>query len=283
MPSYQSSSVEAARKNVAARLREVRRDSGLKGHELAAFCGWNKSKVSRIENAITPPSDADIRAWCAGCGADDQAPDIIAASRTADSMYLEWKRLQRTGLRQLQESRVPLYEQTKLHRGYASHVMPGLFQTPAYASALLEAVGRFHRTPKDTAEAVAARMSRAEVLRKPGHRFTFLLEESVLRYQLGDAECMAGQLGHLLSIMSLPTVSLGVIPFATRDRGMWTLETFDVFDDQRVHVELLTAQVTLTAPGEVAMYVRAFGDLRGLAVYGAEARARVADALGALG
>ena len=128
MPQYQSSSVENARKAVAARLRETRLDSGLKGHELAARCGWQKSKVSRIENARTPPTDADIREWCAACEAGDQAADIIAASRTAASMYMEWKRLQRTGLRRLQESRIPLYERTKLHRGYASHVVPGLFE-----------------------------------------------------------------------------------------------------------------------------------------------------------
>ncbi|WP_328300049.1 helix-turn-helix transcriptional regulator [Streptomyces sp. NBC_00435] len=282
MPSYQSSSVENARKAVAARLREVRLDAGLKGHELAARCGWHKSKVSRIENAITPPSDADIRDWCAGCGADDQAPDIVATSRTADSMYLEWKRLQRTGLRRLQESRVPLYERTKLHRGYASHLVPGLFQTPAYAAALLSSISRFHGTPNDTAEAVDARMSRARVLHEGTHRFALLVEEAVLRYQVGDPETMAGQLGHLLSVMSLPAVSLGIIPFAARERGMWTLETFDIFDDQRVHVELLTAQVTLTAPGEVGMYVKAWGDLQKMTAYGAEARTLVTAAIDAL-
>ncbi|MEV0280028.1 helix-turn-helix transcriptional regulator [Streptomyces sp. NPDC050610] len=279
MPHYQSSSVETARKAVAERLREVRLDAELQGQELASRCGWHKSKVSRIENARTPPSDADIREWCAGCDADDQAADIIAASRSADSMYLEWKRLQRTGLRRLQESRIPLYERTKLHRGYASHVVPGLIQTPAYATALLSVIGRFHGTPDDTAEAVAARISRSNVLHGAGHRFTLLMEESVLRYQIGNAETMAGQLGHLLSVMSLPAVCLGVIPFAARERGMWTLEAFNVFDDERVHVELLTAQVTLTAPGEVAMYVKAFVDLRELAVYGAEARKLVAAAL----
>ncbi|PSJ25589.1 transcriptional regulator [Streptosporangium nondiastaticum] len=282
MPKYQSSSVEAARKAVAAKLREVRLDAGLTGHELAVRCGWNKSKSSRVENARTPPSDADIRAWCAACDADDQAADIIAASRTADSMYLEWKRLQRTGLRRLQESRIPLYERTKLHRGYASHVVPGLFQTPAYASALLSVIRRFHGTPDDTAEAVDARMARARVLQEAGHRFTLLIEESVLRYQVGDAETMAGQLGHLLSVMSLPAVSVGIIPFTAQSRGMWTLEGFNIFDDERVHVELLTAQVTVTAPGEVAMYVKAFSELRDLAVYGAPARAVVTAALDSL-
>ncbi|MFH8787459.1 helix-turn-helix domain-containing protein [Streptomyces roseoverticillatus] len=282
MPKYQSSSVEAARKAVAAKLREVRLDAGLTGHELAVRCGWNKSKSSRIENARTPPSDADIRTWCAACDADDQAADIIAASRSADSMYLEWKRLQRTGLRRLQESRIPLYERTKLHRGYASHVVPGLFQTPAYASALLSVIRRFHGTPDDTAEAVDARMARARVLQEAGHRFTLLIEESVLRYQIGDAETMAGQLGHLLSVMSLPAVSVGIIPFTAQGRGMWTLEGFNIFDDERVHVELLTAQVTVTAPGEVAMYVKAFSELRDLAVYGAPARAVVTAALDSL-
>ncbi|MEU5189326.1 helix-turn-helix transcriptional regulator [Streptomyces klenkii] len=282
MPTYQSSSVEAARKAVAAKLREVRLDAGLTGHELAVRCGWNKSKSSRIENARTPPSDADVRAWCAACDADGQAADIIAASRSADSMYLEWKRLQRTGLRRLQESRIPLYERTKLHRGYASHVVPGLFQTPAYASALLSVIRRFHGTPDDTAEAVDARMARARVLQEAGHRFTLLIEESVLRYQIGDAETMAGQLGHLLSVMSLPAVSVGIIPFTARSRGMWTLEGFNIFDDERVHVELLTAQVTVAAPGEVAMYVKAFSELRDLAVYGTPARAVVTAALDSL-
>jgi hypothetical protein len=197
-------------------------------------------------------------------------------------MYLEWKRLQHTGLRRLQEARIPLYQHTKLHRGYTSHVVPGLFQTPAYAAALLSSISRFHGTPNDTAEAVDARMDRARVLHEGTHRFALLVEESVLRYQVGNSAAMAGQLGHLLSIMSLPAVSLGIIPFAASERGMWTLETFDIFDDQRVHVELLTAQVTLTAPGEVGMYVKAWGDLQGLAVYGSEARALVAAALGAL-
>ena len=30
---------------------------------------------------------------------------------------------------------------------------------------------------------------------------------------------------------------------------MWTLEAFTVFDDTRVHIELLAAQVTVTYPG----------------------------------
>ena len=73
----------------------------------------------------------------------------------------------------------------------------------------------------------------------------------------------------------------GVIPSAAQ-RGMWPLEQFTVFDDNRVHVELLSAQVTVTVPSEIILYVRAFERLAGLAVYGDAARALIADAIAAL-
>ncbi len=66
-------------------------------------------------------------------------------------------------------------------------------------------------------------------------------------------------------------------------RPMWTLEAFTAFDDARVHVETLTAQVTVTAPGEVVVYLRAFDHLARLAVYGTDARALITSAINALG
>jgi hypothetical protein len=64
---------------------------------------------------------------------------------------------------------------------------------------------------------------------------------------------------------------------------MWPLETFNIFDDARVHVETLTAQVTVTVPGEIVVYLRAFDRLASLAVYGAEARVLITAAIAALG
>ena len=274
-----SSSVQRARQELADRLRELRLDAHLTARALSAVAGWHEAKTSRIESAKQAPSDADIRVWCRACRSDDQAADLIAASRAADSMYMEWRRLNRTGLRRLQESRLPLYERTRLFRVYCSTVVPGFLQTPGYAKALMSAITTFQGTPDDVADALEARMSRNRILGAAGHHFTMLIEESVLRYRLGDSEVMAGQLGHLLSAMSSTSVSLGVIPFSASGRQMWTLEAFTVFDDAQVHVELLAAQVTVTVPGEVILYLRAFDKLAELAVYGPEARAIIAAAL----
>jgi len=282
MPTSPSSSAQAARKALADRLGEIRRDAELTGRELAARAGWSTAKSSRIENAKTPPSDADIRAWCSACGADSQAADLIAAKRSADSMYVEWQRKQRTGLRRLQEETVPLFERTHRFRVYCSNVVPGLLQTDAYATALLTAITRFRRIPNDVPAAVEARMARSHVIRDGDHRFAVLLEEEVLHFRVGENEVMAGQLGYLLAVMALPAVSLGIIP-RTAPRRMWPIETFMVYDDRLAAVELLSADVTVSTPSEVETYVRAFTELAELAVYGPAARALITRAISSLG
>jgi hypothetical protein len=277
-----SSSVQRARQELADRLRDLRLDAGLSGRALSRAASWHEAKTSRIESAKQAPSDSDIRTWCEICRVAEQAADLIAASRAADSIYVDWKRLHRSGMRRVQETRRSLYEKTKVFKVYVSTVMPGFVQTPGYARALMSVITEFQQTPDDIDDAVRARISRNRILGSEGRRFTLLLEESVLRYQVGDAETMTAQLGHLLSCTALPGVRIGVIPFTAGSRSMWTLESFNVFDDARVHVETLTAAVTVTIPGEVVVYLRAFDRLAALAVYGAEARGLITNSIRAL-
>ncbi len=282
MPASPSSSAQAARAQVAQRLRELRSDAGITGGELAARCGWTHSKSSRIENARTPPTPEDIRRWCTACDAPGQAADLIAQSRDAESLYTEWRRRVRAGLRQLQDSYVALYQATETFRVYSPTLVPGLLQTEGYARALLSKNARFLDVPDDGPSAAAARLERSRIIHERGRRFVFAVEESTLYYRLGDADAMAAQLGHLLTAGALPAVSLGIIPAGTEDREIWPQEVFHIHDDTLVLVELLTAQVKVTQPSEVALYLKAFEQLRSMAVYGAEARALVVKAIDAL-
>jgi transcriptional regulator with XRE-family HTH domain len=282
MPISPSSSAQAARENLARHLRDLRRNADLTVTELALRCNWHHAKTSRIENARTPPSPTDIRLWCRATDATDQAPDLIAASQHAESLYREWRQRVRSGLKKLQDSYVELYRSTELLRVYSPVLIPGLLQTEGYAKALLSLNARFLDVPDDGAEAAAARVQRSQVIHEPGHRFVFVIEEAVLYYQLGDADAMAAQLGYLLTAGALPQVSFGIIPTLTRERVLWPQETFDVHDNTLVSVELLSAEVNVTQPSEIALYVKAFEQLRSMAVYGADARALIVKAIEAL-
>jgi transcriptional regulator with XRE-family HTH domain len=277
-----SSSVQRAREQLAERLRDIRLDARLTARALSAAAGWHEAKTSRIESAKQAPSEEDIRTWCRACDAERAIPDLIAASRSAESMYIEWRRLQPAGMRRDQENRVPLWERTKVLKAYVGTVVPGFLQTPEYATALLSAVGAFHGTPDDVTDAVAIRMQRKRLVQSGNQRFAAVLEEAVLRQVVGDAQVMNGQLGYLLEATAYPAVSLGVIPFAATGRPVWPLEAFTVFDDARVYIELLSAQVTVTTPSEIVLYARAFEKLAELAVYGDDARARISAAIHAL-
>jgi transcriptional regulator with XRE-family HTH domain len=143
MPIPPSSSAQAARKVVALRLRDLRRNAGLTVVELAGRCGWHHSKTSRIENTVTAPTAKDIRAWTNACEAVDQAEDLVTQSLNAESMYCEWRYQVRRGMKQLQDSVVQFFHQTELFRVYSSTMVPGLLQTKGYAAALLGSIARF--------------------------------------------------------------------------------------------------------------------------------------------
>jgi transcriptional regulator with XRE-family HTH domain len=206
-----SSSAQQARQILADRLRELRVDAGLTATELAVRAGWERTKVSKIEHATRPPSAEAIRIWCRVCGAEDQAGDLIASLRAAEGMWIEWRRMERTGLRLAQEGILPVYERTRQFRAYSSWMLPGLIQTEGYTRAVLRAYQERRGLPDDVEEAVAVRMARQRLLRRGGRVASFVIEEPVLTTGSGGPEVMAGQLAHLAEVTRWPAVSLGSI------------------------------------------------------------------------
>lgn len=283
-PSSPVSSVQQAKAALGLRLREIRKDHGITGRALAAAAGWHESKASRIENGRTPPSDEDIRTYTRLCSAEGQTRDLIATARGIDGMYVEWRRIEQAGLGRVQESVRPLFERTRHFRIYQSWVVPGLLQTPDYTREMLKTVVALRGAPDDDVEdAVTARVARQHVLRSGRRRFAVLVEEWVLRSVTGDTQIMAGQLGHLIVAASLPSVSLGVVPMGIARGVAWPTESFTMYDDVRVSVELVSANLTVTQPREISEYERTFVELSKLAVYGYAARKLITAAIEALG
>ncbi len=282
MPTNPSSSARQAQEALGGRLRELRKDAGLTARALAAATGQHYTRVSKIEHGVQAPDDADIRAWCRACGADEQVPDLVATLRAVESAYLEFRRQSRAGMKRVLGAHTRRrYERTTLFRIYEHNVVPGLFQTSAYCAAMLSFWIGFLGTSNDLDEAVAVRMDRQQVLYRRDKRFHVVLEEQALRTWFGTAEVQLGQLDRLLALMSLPNVSLGIVPLmverpAVGSAGFW------IFDDSLVALETPTASIEVTRPQEIDQYARMFGVLAAPALYGRAARDLVTRTIGEL-
>ncbi len=270
--------MEQAREALGARLREIRKDAGLSGRQLAALTGWHFTKVSKLENGKQHPSDTDLHTWCRHCHAPGEVPDLIASAHSVASMYLEWRRQGRAGMRRPQKAKTPAYERATLFRIYEPALIPGLFQTAEYAAAILASFIGFHDLPNDLDQAVAARLERQHLLYSGDRRFHVILEQQALHTRIGGAQAMAGQLDRLITLMSLQRVSLAIIP-ATVQRHTTPTAGFWIFDDETAQVETVSAELTITQYREIALYAKKFGLLAQSAVTGLPARALIAQAM----
>ncbi|MFJ9903922.1 helix-turn-helix domain-containing protein [Streptomyces sp. NPDC101152] len=276
-----STDYQSGREALGVRLRELRAEAGLQGKDLAERLGWQRSKVSRLENGKQTASATDLEAWAQAVNAPGEVPDLHSRLRGLESQQRSWRRQLATGHRAVQDRYVAEYRRTATVRGYEATVVPGLFQTPDYARHLLAQNAELMQSPRDTEEAVNARMRRQEVLYQGGKKFRVLLWEGALHALVCPNEVMAGQLDRLVGLIGLSQVELGIVPFGARlkltpKHGFW------IFDEERVVVETINTEFTLESEEDIALYGRVWERLNESAVSGEQARRLIGRARASL-
>ncbi|GHE34608.1 transcriptional regulator [Streptosporangium violaceochromogenes] len=252
-------------------------DARLTGRALAALAGWHFTKISKIEHGHTMPTEVDLELWCFHCRAQSELPDLIATVRTIEKMYAEIRRLMRSGTARYQ--RELLDERAKSHRlrTFQISLIPGDLQTREYTTEILTDAARMLGHPADIEASVASRAERARLMRSGKRLYHILLCENVLRSGVVSPATMRGQLTHLTTLFSLPSVHLGIIP--NRARFYMPMCAFWIFDDRHAEVETFSAIIKITQPREIGVYAKIFDHYAGTALYGQEARALVMKAL----
>ncbi|MGW8953037.1 helix-turn-helix domain-containing protein [Streptomyces sp. NPDC055709] len=272
-----STDFQSARVALGARLRELRAEAGLNGKDMAERLGWQRSKVSRLENGKQTATEADLKAWADAAGAPTQVEDLRSRLRGLESQQRSWRRQLAAGHRPVQDRYVVEYQRTATARGYEATVIPGLFQTPGYARHLLIHNAEVMQSPRDTEEAVTARMRRQEVLYEAGKLFRVLVWEGAMHALICPADVMAGQLDRLVGLIGMSTVELGIVPFGapltiTPKHGFW------IFDEERVVVETVNTELQYDSADDVALYGRVWDRLSEAAAYGPKAHRLIARA-----
>jgi transcriptional regulator with XRE-family HTH domain len=264
------------RARLAARLKAIRAAAAPSGSEFARIIGWGQPRLSKLETGKQLPTEGDIRAWVAAAGAGESVAaellGLLAAARVEYVTHRDESRIE-GGLAKVSDAQAVLEARAMRIAEWQPAMVPGLVQTAAYARELFE--GRPTLTdPGDVdPDAMAtARVRRQDVLYQPGRRIELILGEAALRSTPGTLGTLLGQLDRLVSVIDLPTVELGIVPFPLMP--VMPLSSF-YFHDDVVYIETLTAEQQLAEPDEVAVYVKAFGLLRAAAVTGSDAVALI--------
>lgn len=163
-------------------------------------------------------------------------------------------------------SLVDLEEAAARIRTYQMQFIPGLLQTQGYARAVISR-GNPGAAQADIERRVTLRMARTELLTREGPpRLWAILDEAVLRRNIGGAEVMSAQLEQLLEAAKLPSLTLQVIPFRhgahSAEAGAFSLLRFAEADlPDLVYLEQLTGASYLGERRYVDPYVQAMDRL----------------------
>lgn len=156
---------------------------------------------------------------------------------------------------------------------YEPERVPGLFQTEAYARAIMTLPVPKKTADEDTIERrLQVRMRRQEVLTRTDPRapqLDVVLNETVLRRPVGGPVVMAEQLRHVNQLSELPHVSVRVLPFPAGlhrglDTGQFVLLRFAnaVEEPPRVFVDGVLGDLWFDEPEQIDWYESAFHDIR---------------------
>lgn len=127
----------------------------------------------------------------------------------------------------------------------------------------------------DVEEAVAARLRRQPLLYDEAKTFEFLLTKSVLRWQFCPADAMASQLDRLQTVIGLPNIRFGIIPFGAL-LSTAPQNAFQLYDDIAI-VETFIGE-TIHRGQEATAYAHALDLLWDEAVTGDDARRLISQA-----
>ncbi|SCF89737.1 Helix-turn-helix domain-containing protein [Streptomyces sp. Ncost-T6T-2b] len=240
-----------------SRLRKLRVAAGLTQAEVGALAHVVSSRIAQLERATGAKPTLELTR-------------VLDKELVADDLLIDlWPYVYREAFPDWSQAFIAYSARAAVIREYASHVVPGLLQTPEYARALLS-VGHTLRDSEHLEERLAARLDRQVRLTGPDRpELWIILDEAVLRRPVGGAAVMRGQLEKLLRMAEEPNVTIQVLPFDQGAHGslggsltvLVMPDGTEVAYTEGAHYGQLTEE-----PDEVERFVLTYDQLRAMAL-----------------
>ncbi len=265
-------------------LRRLREEQGLLLEDAAERLSCHAAKVSRIESGRSGIRQLDLKVLLDlyGVKAPAERDGWLALAR--ESRRQRWWRVLEDELPQEFLDLIGLEDEVSECRGFQPGIVPGLFQTEAYATAVIQ--GGIPG-PLDDAQKtkVRVRMERQKALTRTDSaplKVWMILGEAALRQQVGGSKILRKQLLHLVELARLPNVTLQVLPFTAGacQGGPYPFLIYSFPPPAGLEVVLLenfASHAYLETREDTARLGGAFDHLRAAALSAMESEARIIE------
>ncbi|MEV6408403.1 MULTISPECIES: helix-turn-helix domain-containing protein [Streptomyces] len=271
------------RRQLAARLRELREASGLTLSEVAEQIEVNQGSLSRIETGERGTTPVLVRALldCYAITDDHVRNDVLDLVRADREQQKPWWRKYATVLTSTRyDGYLALEAGATALANYQPLLVPGLLQTEDYARAVITKM-RPDLASDQVDALVMVRMERQDS-RLSGERRAHLcavLDEAVLHRVIGSPMVMRQQFAHLLLVGEQENITVQLLPFSVGAHpglyGPFVILTFPQPTAPLIWLENPYNSVYLEAESDVQNYMDIFNYLRASALSPDETRTRI--------
>lgn len=251
------------RRRLRTELRTARLKSNLTQDQVAKAMEWSLSKMNRIEQAKSGISSNDLRALLPLYGIKDkeQTEELLALAR-ASRQTPWWRRRYGDVAPEVLLDLLDYESAASAISQFETMFVPGILQTEEYASAVLQV---FYDEKSSAERLTELRTTRRDLLTSENApKFTFVMDESVIRRVVDSRSVTSRQVTHLLDVAALPNVTIQIVLFAASVyqgmKGAFKVVEFeDAPDDSIVFLESLQGVFIIDNPKEGQYYLDVFG------------------------
>ncbi|HET8657620.1 MAG TPA: helix-turn-helix transcriptional regulator [Micromonosporaceae bacterium] len=251
---------------LGAQLRRLREHKGLSREDAGWEIRASESKISRMELGRVGFKERDVADLLTLYGVKDEQERAALLSLARQANSTGWWSRYSDVLPSWFQAYVGLEAAASIIRTYETQFVPGLLQTPEYARAVV-LLRHFRATEGEVDRRVDLRRARQRVLTRPGPpRLWAVMDEAVLRRQVGGPDVMRAQIEALIEATRLPNVKLQVVRFRSGGHaaagGPFTILRFPDQDlPDVVYIEQLTNALYLEKSDDVTEYAMTMDQL----------------------
>jgi len=228
--------------------------------------------MSRIETGQVSVHHGDVADLLEIYGVSDKELRAELIDLARQSRLKGWWHRHRDTFKRGFDSYIGLEAEACGLRTYQGQVIPGLLQTERYAREVIRVISTGQIPAEALDKKVTVRLNRQELLtRADPVALHVVLDEAVLRREVGGAETMAEQCKALLDMSNLPNIVVQILPFSAGahtalDGEFSILEFPNSKDPNIVYLEQKTSGLILEEPSELECYNEMFTQLSGQAL-----------------